>query len=208
MSGARAILITGGTGSLGRRCCVISLPLTVARSGSLAATRRNRTRCATSSRISGSATISATSATGPAVDHAMRGVEHVFHAAALKQVPSCEFFPVEAIRTNTLGSANVIESAVANGVRSAHLLSTDKAAFPINAMGMTKALMEKIVQSIARRLEAERGQTIVSSRPLRQRDVLARLGDPPLHPPDQGRSADHDHRADHDPVHDAAHGLR
>ena len=84
------------------------------------------------------------------VDRATRGVEYVFHAAALKQVPSCEFFPIEAVRTNVLGSANVIEASNANGVRSLVCLGTDKAAYPINAMGMSKAMMEKVAQAFAR----------------------------------------------------------
>ncbi|MFB9236884.1 polysaccharide biosynthesis protein [Plantactinospora siamensis] len=81
---------------------------------------------------------------------ATRGVDHIFHAAALKQVPSCEFFPLEAVRTNVLGSANVIEAAERNGVRSVVVLSTDKAVHPINAMGMSKAMMEKVAQAHAR----------------------------------------------------------
>ncbi|HEY0697934.1 MAG TPA: polysaccharide biosynthesis protein, partial [Micromonospora sp.] len=81
---------------------------------------------------------------------ATRDVDHVFHAAALKQVPSCEFFPLEAVRTNVLGSANVIEAAERNGVGSVVVLSTDKAVHPVNAMGMSKALMEKVAQSYAR----------------------------------------------------------
>jgi UDP-glucose 4-epimerase len=84
------------------------------------------------------------------VADAMRGVELVLHAAALKQVPSCEFFPAQAVRTNVIGSANVIEAAAAGGVRSVVCLSTDKAVYPINAMGMTKALMEKTAQAFAR----------------------------------------------------------
>src|SRR6478609_10726893 len=80
----------------------------------------------------------------------MAGVDIVFHAAALKQVPSCEFFPIEAVRTNILGSANVIEAADANGVQSVVCLGTDKAAYPVNAMGMSKALMEKVAQAFAR----------------------------------------------------------
>jgi len=84
------------------------------------------------------------------VADAMHGVELVFHAAALKQVPSCEFFPAQAVRTNVTGSANVIEAAAACGVRSIVCLSTDKAVYPINAMGMTKALMEKTAQAFAR----------------------------------------------------------
>ncbi len=85
------------------------------------------------------------------VDHAMRGVDLVFHAAALKQVPSCEFFPLQAVLTNVIGSANVIESAQAASVESVVCLSTDKAVMPVNAMGMTKALMEKVAQASARR---------------------------------------------------------
>lgn len=78
---------------------------------------------------------------------ASRDVDYVFHAAALKQVPSCEFFPMEAVRTNVLGSENVVRAADANGVSSVVCLGTDKAVYPVNAMGMTKALMEKVAQS-------------------------------------------------------------
>jgi UDP-N-acetylglucosamine 4,6-dehydratase len=95
------------------------------------------------------------------VDRAMSGVDLVFHAAALKQVPSCEFFPQEAVATNVGGSANVIESASAHGVSSVVLLSTDKAVYPINAMGMTKALMEKIGQAAARELLRDGAETRV-----------------------------------------------
>jgi len=84
------------------------------------------------------------------VDNAMKGVDYVFHAAALKQVPSCEFFPIQAVLTNIMGGHNVIESAIANKVKTMVCLSTDKAAYPINAMGMTKALMEKVAQAAAR----------------------------------------------------------
>jgi UDP-glucose 4-epimerase len=95
------------------------------------------------------------------VDRATRGVDFVFHAAALKQVPSCEFFPLEAVRTNVLGSANVVEAANANGVRSVVCLGTDKAAYPVNAMGMSKALMEKVAQAFARNNPTAR--TVVST---------------------------------------------
>jgi UDP-glucose 4-epimerase len=94
------------------------------------------------------------------VDKAMWGAEHVFHAAALKQVPSCEFFPLEAVKTNILGSQNVIESAIEIGVKSIVCLSTDKAVMPVNAMGMTKSLMEKVAQAASRHLEE--GDTNVS----------------------------------------------
>lgn len=86
------------------------------------------------------------------IDRAMIGVDYVFHAAALKQVPSCEFFPIEATKTNVLGTQNVIDSAVANKVKKVICLSTDKAAYPINAMGISKALMEKVVIAASRDL--------------------------------------------------------
>jgi UDP-glucose 4-epimerase len=86
------------------------------------------------------------------VETAMNGVDFVFHAAALKQVPSCEFFPIEATKTNVLGTENVIKAAVANGVKNVICLSTDKAAYPINAMGITKALMEKVAVAASRNI--------------------------------------------------------
>src|SRR5665648_140373 len=84
------------------------------------------------------------------VANALVGTDFVFHAAALKQVPSCEFFPQQAVKTNVVGSHNVLEAAAAAGVRSVVLLSTDKAVYPVNAMGMSKALMEKTAQAFAR----------------------------------------------------------
>jgi len=82
--------------------------------------------------------------------HAMKGVDFVFHAAALKQVPSCEFYPMEAVRTNVLGSENVMNAATANGVKRVVVLSTDKAVYPINAMGISKAMAEKLMVAKAR----------------------------------------------------------
>ena len=86
------------------------------------------------------------------VEHAMRGVDYVFHAAALKQVPSCEFFPMQAVQTNVLGTQNVIRAAASNNVAKVICLSTDKAAYPINAMGISKAMMEKVAIAEARNL--------------------------------------------------------
>ena len=83
----------------------------------------------------------------------MHGVDYIFHAAALKQVPSCEFFPVEAVRTNVLGTDNVLSAAIRAGVRKVVCLSTDKAAYPINAMGISKAMMEKVVLSKSRTVD-------------------------------------------------------
>ena len=87
------------------------------------------------------------------VSTAMRGVDFVFHAAALKQVPSCEFYPMEAVRTNVLGTENVLEAAIAAGVKRVICLSTDKAVYPINAMGISKAMMEKVMVAASRNLE-------------------------------------------------------
>jgi UDP-N-acetylglucosamine 4,6-dehydratase len=84
---------------------------------------------------------------------AMRGVDYVFHAAALKQVPSCEFHPMEAVRTNVLGTENVLEAAIAAHVKQVVCLSTDKAVYPINAMGISKAMMEKVMVATSRNLE-------------------------------------------------------
>jgi UDP-N-acetylglucosamine 4,6-dehydratase/5-epimerase len=84
------------------------------------------------------------------INNAMRGVDFVFQAAALKQVPSCEFYPMQAVNTNILGSENVLEAAAVNGVKKVVVLSTDKAVYPINTMGMTKAIMEKLAVSKAR----------------------------------------------------------
>lgn len=84
------------------------------------------------------------------INQALKGVDFIFHAAALKQVPSCEFYPLEAIKTNTLGADNVMTAAIANNVEKVILLSTDKAVYPINAMGMSKALMEKIMVAKSR----------------------------------------------------------
>lgn len=88
------------------------------------------------------------------VSAAMRGVDYVFHAAALKQVPSCEFYPMEAVRTNVLGTENMLEAAIAAGVQRVVCLSTDKAVYPINAMGISKAMMEKVMVAASRNLEA------------------------------------------------------
>jgi UDP-glucose 4-epimerase len=84
------------------------------------------------------------------VDDAMQGVDYVFHAAALKQVPSCEFYPMEAVQTNILGAENVMRSAIKNGVERCIVLSTDKAVYPINAMGLSKAMMEKVMVAKSR----------------------------------------------------------
>lgn len=106
------------------------------------------------------------------IDHAMRGVDYVFHAAALKQVPSCEFYPMEAVRTNVLGTENVMNAAQANGVKRVVVLSTDKAVYPINAMGISKAMAEKLMVAKAR-LQRE-GDTVFCA--TRYGNVMASRG--------------------------------
>lgn len=98
------------------------------------------------------------------VDGAMRGVDYIFHAAALKQVPSCEFFPIQAVRTNVFGTENVLDSAIEHGVKNVVVLSTDKAAYPINAMGISKAMMEKVAIAKGRALGANAATTICCTR--------------------------------------------
>ena len=90
------------------------------------------------------------------VKNAIHGVDYIFHAAALKQVPSCEFFPVEAVKTNVLGTENVLTAAIEEGVRKVICLSTDKAAYPVNAMGTSKAMMEKVIVAKSRTVSPER----------------------------------------------------
>lgn len=103
---------------------------------------------------------------------AMKGVDYVFHAAALKQVPSCEFYPMEAVRTNVLGSENVMEAAIARGVSRVVMLSTDKAVYPINAMGISKAMMEKFMVAKARM--QDEGETVLCA--TRYGNVMASRG--------------------------------
>lgn len=93
------------------------------------------------------------------IDDAMDGVDYIFHAAALKQVPSCEFYPIQAVKTNILGTENVLEAAINHNVKKVIVLSTDKAAYPINAMGMSKAMMEKV--AIAKGRDLSENQTII-----------------------------------------------
>jgi UDP-glucose 4-epimerase len=98
------------------------------------------------------------------LDGAMMGVDYIFHAAALKQVPSCEFFPIQAVRTNVFGTENVLDSAIQYGVKNVVVLSTDKAAYPINAMGISKAMMEKVAIAKARSLGDHATTTICCTR--------------------------------------------
>ncbi len=106
------------------------------------------------------------------INYALKGVDYVFHAAALKQVPSCEFYPMEAMKTNVDGSDNVFKAAIANNVKKVILLSTDKAVYPVNAMGMSKAIAEKVM--IARARAAREGETIFCA--TRYGNVMASRG--------------------------------
>ena len=106
------------------------------------------------------------------VDDALKGADYVFHAAALKQVPSCEFYPMEAVRTNVQGAENVMRAAIANGVRRCVVLSTDKAVYPINAMGLSKAMMEKVMVAKARLCDPKK--TVLSA--TRYGNVMASRG--------------------------------
>ena len=106
------------------------------------------------------------------VHDAMRGVDYVFHAAALKQVPSCEFYPMEAVRTNVLGAENVMRASIANGVKRCVVLSTDKAVYPINAMGISKAMMEKVMVANSRLCDP--GKTVLCA--TRYGNVMASRG--------------------------------
>lgn len=106
------------------------------------------------------------------VQDAMRGVDYVFHAAALKQVPSCEFYPMEAVRTNVLGAENVMRAAISTGVSRCVVLSTDKAVYPINAMGISKAMMEKVM--VAKSRLCDPGKTVLSA--TRYGNVMASRG--------------------------------
>ena len=104
------------------------------------------------------------------VETAVRGVDYIFHAAALKQVPSCEFFPIQAVKTNVLGTENVLEAAIKNNVKNVVVLSTDKAVYPINAMGISKAMMEKVLVAKSRNA----GDTVISG--TRYGNVMASRG--------------------------------
>ena len=108
------------------------------------------------------------------INNAMIGVDYLFHAAALKQVPSCEFYPLQAIKTNILGAENVLEAAAVNNVKKVVVLSTDKAVYPINAMGISKAMMEKIAISKARDHRVQKNKSIICA--TRYGNVMASRG--------------------------------
>ncbi|MGH3326847.1 MAG: polysaccharide biosynthesis protein [Streptomycetales bacterium] len=154
-----AVLITGGTGSFGH---AMTRRLLDGECGQIRVLSRDETKQDQMRRTFGDDRLRfyVGDVRDPgSVGSACRGADYVFHAAALKQVPSCEFFPLEAVRTNVLGSANVIEAARANGVRTVVCLSTDKAVYPVNAMGTSKALMEKVAQAYS--MNGQSGDTVL-----------------------------------------------
>lgn len=164
MTGSRtpsSVLITGGTGSFGRTMLYELLRVGVSELRVLSRDEEKQDTLRNEIRDRRVRFYIGDIRDRRSVERAMTGVECVFHAAALKQVPSCEFFPLEAVRTNILGSENVIRAAVDAGVRRLVCLSTDKAVAPINAMGISKAMMEKLAQSVAREIGPD-ARTIIS----------------------------------------------
>ena len=158
----KTLLITGGTGSFGRAVLdrVLAADLREIRIFSRDEEKQNALRHELQARMPASADkvrFYIGDVRDPAsLRYAMGGVDLVFHAAALKQVPSCEFFPIEAVRTNVLGTENVLDAAIDAGVGRVICLSTDKAAYPVNAMGMSKAMMEKVAIAKSRAVDAGR----------------------------------------------------
>ena len=146
----RTVLVTGGTGSFGR---TIVRHLLDSAADEVRVLSRDETKQDDMRREFGDSRLRFYLGDVRDIDsvhEAATGVDQVFHAAALKQVPSCEFFPIQAVQTNVMGSSNVINAAAAAGVKSVVCLSTDKAVYPINAMGTSKAMMEKVAQAFAR----------------------------------------------------------
>ncbi len=156
----KTVLITGGTGSFGKTMLKDLLKKGCSEIRILSRDEEKQDMLRTSLRSSNIRYYVGDIRDRDSVDRAMAGVDCVFHAAALKQVPSCEFFPIEAVRTNILGSENVIRSAAHYGVRSVVCLSTDKAVLPVNAMGISKAMMEKLAQALARTLGSTSATTV------------------------------------------------
>ncbi len=146
-----SILVTGGTGSFGNAVTEALLALNPKRV--VIFSRDEKKQFDMGNRLVGAnvSFVVGDVRDRESVDRAMKGIDYVFHAAALKQVPTGEFFPLELVKTNVLGSSNVIESAIAHGVKRLVVLSTDKACAPINVMGMTKSLMERVMVAASRR---------------------------------------------------------
>ena len=150
----KVILITGGTGSFGRHILERYLETDISEIRIFSRDEEKQEKMRSELSNSRLKFYIGDVRNYDSIHQALKGVHYVFHAAALKQVPSCEFYPLEAVRTNILGAENVMSAAVANKVEKVVVLSTDKAVYPVNAMGHTKALMEKVMVAKARMLSA------------------------------------------------------
>ena len=140
----KTLLITGGTGSFGSIVLERFLNTDIKEIRIFSRDEKNRMICDLPSKIVKSSFLLEMSGILASLNNVMYNVDYIFHAAALKQVPSCEFYPLEAVKTNVLGTDNVLTAAIAmQGVSKVVCLSTDKAAYPVNAMGISKAMMEK-----------------------------------------------------------------
>lgn len=166
------ILITGGTGSFGNAVCEKLLSTSISEIRIFSRDEKKQDEMRNRYSHSKLKFYLGDVRDRSSLTNATRGVDFVFHAAALKQVPSCEFYPLEAVKTNVLGTENLIEAAVYNGVKKVVCLSTDKAVYPINAMGISKALMEKVAIAKARNIDPTK--TIVCC--TRYGNVLASRG--------------------------------
>jgi UDP-N-acetylglucosamine 4,6-dehydratase len=155
----KVLLITGGTGSFGNAVVRRFLPTDIAEIRIFSRDEKKQDDMRQELRDPKLKFYIGDVRDSNSIHNAMRGVDYVFNAAALKQVPSCEFYPIEAVATNVLGTENTLNAAVARGVKNVIVLSTDKAVYPINAMGMSKALMEKVAVAKARVLKS--GETTV-----------------------------------------------
>jgi UDP-glucose 4-epimerase len=155
----KVLLITGGTGSFGNAVVRRFLPTEIAEIRIFSRDEKKQDDMRQELRSSKLKFYIGDVRDPNSIHNATRGVDYVFNAAALKQVPSCEFYPMEAVATNVLGTENTLNAAIANGVKNVIVLSTDKAVHPVNAMGMSKALMEKVAVAKSRNLR--KGQTTI-----------------------------------------------
>lgn len=168
----KTLMITGGTGSFGKTVLSRFLATDVARIVIFSRDEKKQEDLRIKLRSSKVSFVLGDVRDFDSINNAMHGVDYVFHAAALKQVPSCEFYPMEAVRTNIVGTENVARAAIANKVKRMVLLSTDKAVYPINAMGISKAMAEKIL--IARALASPPGGPVMCA--TRYGNVMASRG--------------------------------
>lgn len=155
----KTLLVTGGTGSFGNAVLRRFLPTNIGEIRIFSRDEKKQDDMRHELRSPKLKFIIGDVRSFNSINNAMRGVDYIFNAAALKQVPSCEFYPLEAVATNVLGTENTLNAAIANGVKNAIVLSTDKAVCPINAMGMSKALMEKV--AVAKSRDLQPGQTTI-----------------------------------------------